>query len=73
MYKSKLVVRLKLFRTLIQTYPTSKKVPDILFTIGMLQKQLGRPTEGTLTLSRLMKLYPNSQAAQRASVQLSSQ
>ena len=58
------------FRAVLTEHPTGNKVPDALLMIGRTQQQLGRPAEGRETLGRLMAMYPDTEAARRASAEL---
>ncbi len=64
---------LEAFRAVLTQHPTGNKVPDALLMIGRTLQRLGRPAEGRETLARLVAMYPNTDAAQRAASHLGGQ
>lgn len=64
---------LEAFRTVLSEHPTGNKVPDALLMIGRTLQRLGRPAEGRETLARLVAMYPDTDAAQRAASALGGQ
>jgi len=57
-------------RAVVDRYPAGNKVPDALLMIGLTLDRLGRPAEGRETLSRLVSMFPGTDAATRAQATL---
>ena len=51
------------FNTIPELHPTSTKVPDALYRIGLLHLELGNTSEARLFLDRVVNTYPDSNAA----------
>ncbi len=51
------------YTALIERFPASPKVPDALFKSGLTQVELKQPDQAKATWRRVMKDYPNSNAA----------
>ena len=60
------------FYTLIQKYPTGSKVPQSLLHIAYIHLEEKRKQKGKATLSRLVQLYPQTEAAKTAKTILNS-
>ncbi len=54
---------LSAFNTLVEKFPTSPKVPDALFKSGLAQNELGQTEAAKVLWKRVLKDYPNSNAA----------
>ena len=61
---------LGLFKRLISEDPTGNQVPEALLMIGQVQRELGAVAEGRQTLARLISLFPETPAAERARARL---
>ena len=61
-----LTIALNQMRSLIQQFPTHKQISNVLLSVGLIQIQQGKRSEGIATLTRLERLYPKTSAAQRA-------
>ena len=61
-----LTIALNQMRALIQQFPTHKQISNVLLSIGLIQIQQGKRSEGIATLTRLERLYPKTSAALRA-------
>lgn len=61
---------LRTFRRVVEEYPSGNKLPDALLEIGLTLEKLGRVHESRATLSRLVAMYPDSDAASRAQTHL---
>lgn len=51
------------YTSLIEKFPASPKVPDALFKSGLTQVELKQPDQAKATWRRVMKDYPNANAA----------
>lgn len=51
------------FNTLVERFPASPKVPDALFKSGLAQNELGQTEAAKVVWKRVVKDYPNSNAA----------
>jgi tol-pal system protein YbgF len=51
------------FNKIPELHPTSTKVPDALYRIGLLHLELGNTSEARLFLDRVVNTYPDSNAA----------
>lgn len=51
------------FNTIPELHPTSTKVPDAFYRIGLLHLELGNTSEARLFLDRVVNAYPDSNAA----------
>ena len=51
------------FNKIPEIHPTSTKVPDALYRIGLLHLELGNTSEASLFLDRVVNTYPDSNAA----------
>jgi tol-pal system protein YbgF len=54
------------FRTLLDKFPSSAKVPDALLKVGLTQVEQKKKDEGKATLQKVVKDYPDSNAANLA-------
>jgi tol-pal system protein YbgF len=68
--RAELAGALTAFRAVVDRYPAGNKVPDALLMIGLTLDRLGRPAEGRETLSRLVSMFPGTDAATRAQATL---
>ncbi len=68
--RSELAGALAAFRAVVDRYPAGNKVPDALLMIGLTLDRLGRPAEGRETLSRLVSMFPGTDAATQAQAAL---
>ncbi len=59
------------YTALVERFPASPKVPDALFKSGLTQVELKQPEQAKTTWRRVMKDYPNSNAAGLARQRLS--
>lgn len=59
------------YNTLVERFPASPKVPDALFKSGLTQLELGQKDQAKSTWRRVMKDYPNANAAGLARQRLS--
>lgn len=59
------------YTALIERFPASPKVPDALFKSGLTQMELKQPDQAKASWRRVMKDYPNSNAAGLARQRLS--
>lgn len=62
---------LESYTALVERFPASPKVPDALFKSGLTQMELKQPDQAKATWRRVMKDYPNSNAAGLARQRLS--
>ena len=56
----------KSFESLIRSFPSSPKVADGLYKLGLCQAELKRPSEAKISLQRVIRDYPDSNAANLA-------